>query len=120
MKRPAISASMKLEALKAGQVQAACYICKRVCPWDQFHFDHIQALVDSGTHEARNLAVICVWCHREKSAFEHQRNSKSKRLKIARELHEKIVSGEMDRPTSKLKGRKFSGWRKFNGERVKS
>jgi NAD-dependent dihydropyrimidine dehydrogenase PreA subunit len=45
MKRPAISASMKLEALKAGQVQAACYICKRVCPWDQFHFDHIQALV---------------------------------------------------------------------------
>jgi len=28
------------------------------------------------------------------------------------------VSGEMDRPQSKLKGRKFSGWRKFNGERV--
>jgi hypothetical protein len=26
----------------------------------------------------------------------------------------------MDRPQSKLKGRKFSGWRKFNGERVKS
>jgi len=37
---------------------------------------------------------------------------------VARELHNKIMSGEMDRPASKLKGRKFSGWRKFNGERV--
>jgi hypothetical protein len=118
MKRPAISASMKLEALKAGGVQATCYVCRKAFPWDQFHFDHIQALVDSGAHNASNLAVICVWCHREKSAFEHQRNAKHKRLKVERELHNKIMSGEMDRPASKLKGRKFSGWRKFNGERV--
>ena len=120
MKRPAISASMKLEALKAGGVQATCYVCRKAFPWDQFHFDHIQALVDSGAHNASNLAVICVWCHREKSAFEHQRNAKHKRLKVERELHNKIMSGEMDRPASKLKGRKFSGWWKFNGERVKS
>lgn len=114
--RKAITPAMKLVALQRANVHGACYVCKRLCPQDQFQFDHVQALVDGGAHDPENIAVICLWCHREKSAFEHQRNSKSKRLAQARAAHEAVLAGAPKRPST-IKSRGFDRTfkKKLNG-----
>ena len=115
--RKAITPAMKLVALQRANVHGACYVCKRLCPQDQFQFDHVQALVDGGAHDPENIAVICLWCHREKSAFEHQRNSKSKRLAQARAAHEAVLAGAPKRPsTIKLRGFDRTMKKKLNGK----
>jgi NAD-dependent dihydropyrimidine dehydrogenase PreA subunit len=118
MKRKAITPLMKLVALQKARLQADCYVCRRTCGQDGFQFDHVQALVDGGAHDAENIMVICLWCHREKSAFEHQRNAKSKRLERARAAHEAVLAGEPKQP-GKIKSAGFKGWRKFNGQQVR-
>ena len=116
MKRPAITAAMKLEVLmKLGRWE--CYRCRKEFWLSEMQWDHVQALVDGGTHEPSNLRPVCVGCHREKSAFEHIRNSKSKRLAKARKAHEAVLKGEPRKPGS-IKSRGFQGHRKFNGEAV--
>ena len=115
--RKAITPAMKWDALRRADVHGACYVCKRLCPQDQFQFDHVQALVDGGAHDPENIAVICLWCHREKSAFEHQRNSKSKRLAQARAAHEAVLAGEPKKPST-IKSRGFDRTfkKKLNGK----
>lgn len=43
-------------------------------------WDHHLALIDGGTHDTDNLRLICIPCHRKKSAGEHIANCKAKRL----------------------------------------
>jgi len=108
---------MKLDALQRARLQADCYVCRRTCSWDGVQFDHVQALVDGGTHDAENIMVICLWCHREKSAFEHQRNSKSKRLATARAAHEAVLAGAPKTPgTIKSRGFDRTFKKKLNGK----
>jgi NAD-dependent dihydropyrimidine dehydrogenase PreA subunit len=117
MKRKAITPIMRLVALQKARLQADCYVCRRTCSQDGFQFDHVQALVDGGAHDPENIAVICLWCHREKSAFEHQRNSKSKRLAQARAAHEAVVGGEPKKPgTIKSRGFDRTFKKKLNGK----
>lgn len=118
MKRKAITPIMKLVALQKARLQADCYVCRRTCAQDGIQFDHVQALIDGGAHDPENIAVICLWCHREKSAFEHQRNSKSKRLAQARAAHEAVLAGE-PKKSGAIKSAGFKGWRKFNGQQVR-
>ncbi len=44
------------------------------------HIDHHLALIDDGTHELGNFRPLCLPCHKRKSALEHKRNAKAKRL----------------------------------------
>ena len=46
--------------------------------------DHWLALVDGGRHVQENFRPICTACHAKKSALEHKRNAKAKRLAAAR------------------------------------
>ena len=117
MKRKAITPIMKLVALQKARLQADCYVCHRTCSWDGMQFDHVQALVDGGAHDPENIMIICLWCHREKSAFEHQRNSKSKRLAQARAAHEAVLAGEPKKPgTIKSRGFDRTFKKKLNGK----
>ena len=52
---------------------SAIYI--KGCP-----IDHWLALIDGGKHEDANFRPLCLPCHKIKSANEHKRNSKAKRL----------------------------------------
>ena len=116
MKRKPITAAMKLEVLTVLGMWP-CYRCDKEFWLADMQWDHVQALVDGGTHEPSNLRPVCIGCHRDKSAFEHVRNSKSKRLAKAREAHEAVLKGEPKKPGS-IKSRGFQGHRKFNGESV--
>lgn len=117
MKRKAITPAMKLDALQKARLQADCYVCRRTCSWDGLQFDHVQSLVDGGAHDASNISVICLWCHRDKSAFEHSRNSKSKRLATARAAHEAVLAGEPKTPgTIKSRGFDRTFKKKLNGK----
>jgi 5-methylcytosine-specific restriction endonuclease McrA len=119
--RRAITAKMKLDVLNQIGVRPPCHVCKQ--PWfmGNLHFDHVQALVDGGAHSVENIRPICVECHKKKSAFEHTRNSKGKRLAAARQIHEAAKRGEYIRPQSRLKGKGFdkSLSKKFSGEVVR-
>jgi NAD-dependent dihydropyrimidine dehydrogenase PreA subunit len=117
MKRKAITPVMKLVALQKARLQADCYVCRRTCSWDGFQFDHVQALVDGGAHDPENIMIICLWCHRDKSGFEHSRNSKSKRLAQARAAHEAVLAGEPKKPST-IKSRGFDRTfkKKLNGK----
>ena len=42
--------------------------------------DHWLALIDGGKHEQLNFRPLCGACHKIKSAIEHIRNAKAKRL----------------------------------------
>ena len=106
MKRRPITAAMKLEVLNTLGTWP-CYRCDRSFWLSEMQWDHVRALVDGGTHEPSNLRPVCIACHRDKSAFEHVRNSKSKRLAKARELHESVVAGSATRPKSKIPSRPF-------------
>ena len=106
MKRKPITAAMKLEVL-TNLVWYECYRCDKLFHLADMQWDHVRALVDGGTHEPSNLRPVCIACHRDKSAFEHVRNSKSKRLAKARELHESVVAGNATRPKSKIPSRPF-------------
>lgn len=117
-KRPTITAAMKLEVLRKNAVFVTCPGCFREVGLAAIEFDHIQALVDGGAHSVQNLRPLCGQCHKPKSAFEHKRNSKSKRISKACEVHKSVVRGEIERPAGKIKSGVFRGWKKFNGEPV--
>lgn len=119
--RKQITPAMKLEALQKAGLHASCYICRRQVSQDQIQFDHIQALVDGGAHAAENIAVICVWCHREKSGFETSQNKKMQRLAKARAAHAAVLGGE-PRPKGKIRARGFDKrWtRKLSGRVVRN
>jgi hypothetical protein len=106
MKRKPITAAMKLEVLmKLGRWE--CYRCCKEFWLSDMQWDHVQALVDGGTHEPSNLRPVCIPCHRDKSAFEHVRNSKGKRLTAAQAIHAAIIAGDMVRARSKIPSRPF-------------
>ena len=106
MKRKPITAAMKLEVLTMLS-EWTCYRCHKNFWLGEMQWDHVQALVDGGEHHPSNLRPVCVGCHRPKSAFEHSRNSKSKRLAKAREFHDAVVAGTATRPKSKIQSRPF-------------
>ena len=105
MKRPNITDKMKLEVL--GRYSAPCWHCVFPVIISEMQYDHTAALVDGGAHATENIKLICRLCHSKKSAFEHKRNSKSKRIAKAREVHTAVVRKEAARAPSKIKSRGF-------------
>jgi hypothetical protein len=49
-----------------------------------FEDDHHLALIDGGTNELSNRRLICIPCHKVKSAIEHKNNAKAKRIKFGK------------------------------------
>lgn len=70
-----------------------------------FHYDHIDPDWFSGCNDLSNCQVLCVVCHKEKTARDQTNIAKSKRV---RDKRSKAL-------TSK---RPFRFWRRFNGEIV--
>lgn len=54
--------------------------CDRVIYIKGCAIDHWLALVDGGKHEQSNFRPLANFCHAKKSANEHKRNAKAKRL----------------------------------------
>lgn len=121
MRRKAITDKMKMEVLRDAEVTVRCEgPCREKYPLSLIQFDHYQALCDGGEHSAENLRPVCTTCHQPKSAFEHKRNSKSKRLAKAREEHQAVTARVMKREPSRIRSRGFdkTKTRKFNGKTV--
>jgi len=58
-----------------------CHKCTRVLrPSDDWDADHIIALECGGTDDDSNLAPICDWCHTTKTADDHGKGAKGKRI----------------------------------------
>jgi 5-methylcytosine-specific restriction endonuclease McrA len=58
--------------------------CRTVLVPGRAEDDHHLALVDGGTNELSNRRLICIPCHKAKSAIEHKNNAKAKRIKYGR------------------------------------
>jgi 5-methylcytosine-specific restriction protein A len=58
-----------------------CAKCTRkLFTGDDWDIDHVIALSRGGTNEPSNLAVLCSWCHDDKSADDTAGAAKSKRV----------------------------------------
>jgi len=106
MKRKPITAAMKLEVLNTLGTWP-CYRCDKTFWLCEMEWDHVQALVDGGTHEPSNLRPVCKGCHREKSSFEVSRWAKHTRLSKDQQVHEAVIAGTATRPKSKIPSRPF-------------
>lgn len=69
-------------------------------------YDHIQALINGGEHRERNLQLLCVPCHKAKTAVDSAEKATTYR-KRSKHLGLK-------------KPRTMTRWRKFNGEIVQA
>jgi len=108
VKRPAITAAMRLQVLKLFGAVVLCQLCGGSVYIADAEIDHHQALIDGGSHDFQtNMRPVCRPCHAEKSAVEHKNNAKTKRIVKKRAT----PSGN-----GSIKSRPFQGSRKFNGE----
>lgn len=107
MKRRPITAAMKLEVLTVLSMWP-CYRCDKEFWLADMQWDHVQALVDGGEHHPSNLRPVCKGCHREKSAFEHIRNCKTKRI-IKKRTQPKKPSTLKSRGFDKTYRKKMNG-----------
>lgn len=108
MKRPSFTPAQRLETFKTFGAIVICQAkgCDSAIQISEAQIDHVQALIDGGKHEISNFRPICSSCHRKKSAFEHVRNSKGKRVRKDRDLHLAILKGEAVRPPGKIRNGK--------------
>lgn len=122
MKRKPFTAAQRLKCFEDHGAIVCCQAtgCDNAMYIKGCDIDHHLALVDGGKHEHENLRPICSSCHRKKSAREHKRNSKTKRIAKAREVHRAVVQKVMTRPAGKIKGGGFKGWKRFNGDPVRA
>ena len=110
MKRPNFTAAQRLKCFADYGAIVLCQAegCDNAIYIAEAEIDHVQALIDGGSHEAENFRPICTSCHRRKSAFEHKRNSKTKRIALAREVHRAVLAGTHKREPSRIKSRGFA------------
>ena len=120
MKRPRFTTAQRLKCFEDHGAIVCCQApgCDNAMYIKGCDIDHHLALVDGGKHEHENLRPICSSCHRKKSALEHKRNSKSKRLAAAQQVHRAIVQKVMAKPVGKIKSRGFDKTRtkRFSGQ----
>lgn len=109
MKRPSISASMRLSVFRDFGAVCLCQVCGDVERIADMDLDHYLALIDGGEHTTANLRPLCHKCHAVKSANEHKNNAKTKRIVKKRAT----PSGN-----GSIKSRPFQGSRKFDGTPV--
>jgi hypothetical protein len=109
IKRPPISAQMRLEVFKRHGATVACAMCKVVKPIADMQLDHHLALINGGEHTVEELRPVCSApdCHPKKSATEHRENCRAKRLAKAKAVHDAVVAKMATRAPSKIKSRPF-------------
>ena len=85
-RRPTITDGMKLAVLKRDGLFycAVCEMPLHLSTPRRWQYDHHLALVDKGKHAVSNLRLLCIACHKVKSAREHIANCKSKRIAAKR------------------------------------
>ena len=76
--------SMRQKSVLWDKQQGLCRSCYEPLKADSFEDDHHLALIDGGTNELSNRRLICIPCHKAKSATEHKNNAKAKRLKYGK------------------------------------
>ena len=103
MKRPSFTAAQRLKCFEDHGAIVLCQGkgCDSAIYIKGCNIDHVLALIDGGTHEHSNFSPICRPCHARKSAHEHKENARAKR-------RAKKHSGQDQKPTRRLQGRKFA------------
>lgn len=57
-----------------------CHVCTRtIGPADYWEVEHVTALERGGTDEDGNLAPVCEWCHKPKTADDHAESGRMRR-----------------------------------------
>lgn len=90
-----------------------CYRCFRtIAPGDRWQCDHIIPICNGGSNAESNLAPICNWCHRAKTAEDVALKALTYRKRRA---HYGLRKPKRPMPGSKASGLK----KKFDGTVVK-
>lgn len=68
-----------------------CAYCKRkLGPQDDWDVDHVIALENGGTDDDSNLQVLCEWCHKPKTADDHGKAAKGRRMAVRHQVPSKF------------------------------
>ena len=103
MTRPRFTAAQRLKCFEDHGAIVCCQgpDCDSAIYIKGCDIDHHLALIDGGKHEQENFRPLCGKCHAKKSAYEHRANAKAKRIV-------RKNSGQEQKPTRRLQGRKFA------------
>jgi len=107
VKRPAITKAMRLRVFELHGAIVCCQgtDCDSALYITEAEIDHHLALIDGGAHDVLNMRPLCRSCHSRKSASEHKRNSKSKRVRTKGRYGPKGSGhASTDKPKRRLKG----------------
>lgn len=67
----------KIFELSAGR----CYRCgRKLGPADDWDCEHVIALENGGTDADDNIRVCCDWCHKDKTADDHEQAGHGRRM----------------------------------------
>lgn len=73
-----------------GGTCAECGPKRKLRPGDDWDVDHIIALENGGTDDDRNLQVLCEWCHKPKTADDHGKSAKGRRMAVKHQVPRKF------------------------------
>ena len=110
MIRPSFTPAQRLATFEAHGAIVCCQAaaCDSAIYIKGCHIDHHLALIDGGKHELENWRPICLSCHRRKSALEHKRNAKTKRIAARRAVGASVaIPHAKPWPSRKLRSRPF-------------
>lgn len=127
--RPAIPVKVQVSVAIRQASVVTCPLCQKpLWATDARRLEHMVPRKLGGSDEAENLRWVHELCAINKDFGKSKATcadgdihkiAKAKRLNTARQIHEAAKRGEYIRPPSRLKGRGFEGWRKFNGDTVR-
>lgn len=76
--------------------------------------DHDESLENGGSNEDHNRQLLCGPCHAKKYPDDRAKAAKTKR-KFTKSV---IPTKQRQKKSAKIPSRPFTGWRRFNGDKV--
>ena len=67
-----INSPKKKELIILKRIASVINQCKKPVTKGKFHLDHIKALANGGTNKPKNIQVLCISCHADKTKAEKE------------------------------------------------
>lgn len=72
--------ALRIFQMRGGRCAGPCE--RKLGPNDDWHVDHVIALENGGSDDDANLQILCEWCHKPKTADDHEQAGHGRRMAV--------------------------------------